>query len=364
MILILSSTQYFTFRLFYPMKKMIIKTLIILMLPSCNAQPVWKKHFDKAGKFQAAFKEEPSVYTEKNHGKDIDWHYIISEKQDKYNLSYLIRYADFPSDMITSDSSSLLQDFFLFTQFDLAKELGDHGLTHMSIKQINKYPGREFRWQDNILEKGYTIRVFLVNNRAYFLQVEYHLKNDFNNDIERFLDQFKLTDIKENPNPEKLAEKPERKFEVNFPGKTIIRDNPTFHKDLGNIYAITEAYEIPSMMKNLPQTENISYAVNYSKINREYIKYWSEKDKRDFVKKSIVDNVEGHTKGQMLLQRFVEKDNLWYFEGQGIILDGYGVLHSRSYIVDNYYYQVMVFSINGKHNNQKALDFLNSFRPK
>lgn len=37
-------------------------------------------------------------------------------------------------------------------------------------------------------------------------------------------------------------------------------------------------------------------------------------------------------------------------------------MHLRAYIVDDYYYQVVVMSKNGAQNNKEALDFLNSFK--
>jgi hypothetical protein len=338
---------------------------ILLFLVSCSAEPEWKTYTSDNGRFQIAFKDEPIVQSIASTFQSINitWTSTAVEKPDNYNLSYLVKYADFPSHLITSDSLSLLQEFFLLTQMDLASTIEDSSCDAITFKEIHKYPGREFRWIDYDKKLGYTRRTFLVKNRLYFLEVKYRLERDFNNDIEGFLDSFALIDIEINSNPEIIAEKPEKLFEANFPGKTSIRDNPIFHEFCGSLYAIMEAYEVPQEQIMLPSTQNILYGVSYAKFPKETLDTVSAQALREVVTKTFADRME-QSNGEFLEQKEITLDKHWGIEGQGTALNGMVVLHMRSYIVDDYYYQVMVMSKNGTQNNKEALDFLNSFKLK
>jgi hypothetical protein len=242
--------------------------------------------------------------------------------------------------------------------------LGETGLDNINLKEVQKYPGREFRWIDRANKLGYTRRTFLVKNRLYFLEVKYKLENDFNNDIEGFLDKFALVKTADNTTPEITAEKPVKKFEAKFPGKTKFRDNPTFHELFGNVYTMLEAYEAPKDQMDLPSTKNIMYGVNYAKLPTEKLKTVPTQKVRDYVTKAFTDNIEKQSNGKILLQREISLDGNWGIEGQGTMINGIAVMHVRAFIVNDYYYQIIVVSKNGTQNNKEALDFLNSFKLK
>lgn len=339
-------------------------TILFFTFCSCSDQSKWDSYVDDKGQYKIEFQGKPTIkiYQQQFPFANVTWTNAIIEKPDKNNLSYLVKYADFPENIITSDSLRILQDFFLFVQSDLAQSLGETGLDNINLKAIQKYPGREFRWKDNLNKLGYTRRMFLVRNRLYFLEVKYKLENDFNNDIEGFLDKFALLKTADNQNPEILAERPVKKFEARFPGPTTISDNPAFHELFGNVYGLLEAYEVPRDQRNLPTVKNILYGVSYARLPTDKIKGISEQRLREFVTTTFTDNIEKQPKGKILLQREISLAGNWGIEGQGIMLDGMAVMHLRAFIVDDYYYQVVVMSKNGTQNNQEALAFLNSFR--
>ena len=339
-------------------------TILLVTFISCSGQPKWDNYSDEKGDFKIEFKGKPSVKTEPQQFPfaTVDWTTTFVDKPDKNNLSYLVKYADFPAKIISSDSLRLLQEFFIFTQGDLAPTLGETGLDNINLKQVQKYPGREFRWIDRPNKLGYTRRTFLVNNRLYFLEVKYKIENDFNNDIEGFLDKFTLIKKTNNSNPEITAEKPIKKFEVNFPGKTKTKDNPTFHELFGNTYAMLEAYEVPKDQIDLPTTKNIMYGVNYVKLPADKLKTVSTEQVRTFVTKAFTDNIEKQSNGKILFQKEISLDGYWGIEGQGTMINGMAVMHLRSFIVNDYYYQIIVMCKNGTQNNKEALDFLNSFK--
>lgn len=349
---------------------MLIRNYFVIFLLvsflSCSAQPKWERYSDEKGQFEIEFQGKPTIKKEPQQFQfaNVTWTTTFIDKPDENNLSYLVKYADFPANIINSDSLRLLQEFFILTQGDLIPTLAETGLNNINLKQVKKYPGREFRWIDNPNKLGYTRRTFLVKNRLYFLEVKYKIENDFNKDIEGFLDKFSLIQTADNLNPEITAEKPDKKFEAHFPAKTMIRDNPIFLELFGNTYAMLEGYEVPNDQVDLPATKNIMFGVNYAKLPADKLKEVSTEQLRAFVTKAFTDNIQKQSNGKILFQKEISLDGNWGIEGQGTMVNGMAVMHLRSFIVNDYYYQVFVICKEGTQNNKEALDFLNSFKLK
>ncbi len=338
--------------------------IFLITIISCTTQPDWNTYTDEKGSFKIEFKGKPLTKTEEQYFQfgDITWTAAFIDKPDAYNLSYSIKYADFPPEVITSDSIRLLQEFFVFIQQDFFKKLGQESVSTIKIIKIQNYPGREFIWQDKKTKINYTRKMFLVKNRVYLLEVKYATENAFNRDIDGFCDKFYLLNAVDNPNPEIIAEKPLKKFEAMFPGETTTNDNPQFHEFLGNVHSIMEGYAVPQA--DSPANMNIMYAVNYAKIPDDKLKIITTEELKEFARKAIIDNILSHSQGKIIYQKEISLDGNWGTEGQGVILDGKVVIHTRSYIVQDYYYQVMVMSKIGTENNKEAIDFLNSFKLK
>ena len=341
-------------------------SILLVTFFSCSAQPKWESYSNDKGQFKIEFRGKPMVKEEPQQFQfaNVTWTTTFIDKPDKNNLNYLVKYADFPANIISSDSLRLLQEFFILTQGDLTPTLAATGLDNINLKQVQKYPGREFRWIDRPNKLGYTRRTFLVKNRLYFLEVKYKIENDFNNDIEGFLDKFTLLQTADNTNPEIMAEKPVKKFEAHFPGKTKTRDNPIFLELFGNTYGMLEGYEVSKDQVDLPITKNIMYGVNYVKLPADKLKEISPEQVRAFVTKAFTDNIKKQSNGKILFQKEISLDGNWGIEGQGTMVNGMAVMHLRSFIVTDYYYQVFVMCKNGTQNNKEALDFLNSFKLK
>ncbi len=336
----------------------------LVVVFSCSTQPEWIPYTNEKGSFKIGFKGKPLTKTEEQYFQfgDITWTSAYIEKPDASNLGYSIKYADFPPEVITSDSLRLLHEFFVFIQQDFFKNLGQESVSTIKIIQIQNYPGREFIWKDKKTKINYTRKIFLVKNRVYLLEVKYTPEHAFNKDIDGFCDKFSLINTIDNPNPEIIPEKPLKKFEATFPGETTTKDNQQFHEFFGNVYALLEGYEVPQA--DSPANMNIMFAVNYLKIPGDKLKNISIEELREFARKAIIDNILSHAQGKVIYQKKISLDGNWGTEGQGIILDGKVVIHTRSYIVQDYYYQVMVMSKIGTENNKEAVDFLNSFKLK
>lgn len=338
----------------------------LLIAVTCSGQSNWKSYTDEKGQFKIEFRGDPKVetVTEEFNPVNITWTVASTNKADGQNLSYLVKYADFPAEIITSDSMRLLLEFFVFVQKDLLSTLGDAGIENLNIKQIQKYPGREFRWIDRPNKLAYTRRTFLVKNRLYFLEVKYKNEKDFNADIEGFLDKFTLLKTADNPNPEIIGERPVKKFEITYPGKPTVKENFMYHALFGNQCTVTETYEIPQNQIDLPKTKNIAFAVNYVKFSADNMKNLTTAQLKEFITTNFISYADAHSNGKILLQKEISLNGNWGIEGQVPVFNGKVVMHTRTYLVGDNYYQLIVMSKKGKENNKEALNFLNSFKLK
>jgi len=359
---------YATGKYHYIYKTMKITNYLLLstlLFISCSGQNKWKPYTDEKGKLQIAFKDNPKVKTESQQFQfgAINWTIASIDTSQDDNLSYSIKYADFPTNIITSDSIQTLQQFFIFTQSDLIQSLGQESAENINIKQLQGYPGREFRWVDKSNNIGYTRRVFLVSNRVYFLEVKYKISNDHNNDIWGFLDKFSLLNTSNNLNSETALEKPEKKFEIDFPGITKITDNQTYTALWGNTYVILEAYETPKNEIDLTTTKNIMYGVNYAKLPADKLKTLTKQQIKDFVTAAFTDNIK-NSNGKIIFQKDVSVNGNWGIEAEGTLIDNSVVMHLKGFVIKDYYYQIIVLSKNGHQDNKEAEDFINSFKLK
>jgi len=331
---------------------------------SSSGQAEWKTYTDEKGLFKIDFRGTPTKRTESQKFTfgEVVWTIIETNKPGDDNLSYSVKYADFPSIAITSDSITQLESFFFANQTDLVTTLGEAGLSEIRTKQVQKYPGREFRWLDKSKNVGYTRRMFLVGNRLYYLEVKFKLEDNFNKNILGFLDKFTLLNTPENPNPEAITEKPEKKFDVSFPGKTKVTETSMVNPVFDNMLVLSEAYETPKDQIDSPTIPNLLYGVNYAKLPENKLKQLSPEQLKEFVTTAFTNNTIKHSNSKILLQKEITIDGHWAFEGQVTVANGMGVMHLRGFIVKDYYYQVIVISKNGMQNNKAALDFLNSFK--
>lgn len=107
------------------------------------------------------------------------------------NLAYAVAFMDYPADKITSDSTSIIKEFFDNAREGSLKAIQGKLLTE-SIINYKGYPGREQRVD---FKNGLAIikyRHYLIKNRLYTLQVITAIDNNFNLSINKFLDSFKL----------------------------------------------------------------------------------------------------------------------------------------------------------------------------
>ena len=86
----------------------------LLIAVSCSGQGNWKSYSDEKGQFKIEFRGDPKVETvsEQFNFANVTWTVASTSKADGQNLSYLVKYADFPAEIVTSDSMRPLAGVF------------------------------------------------------------------------------------------------------------------------------------------------------------------------------------------------------------------------------------------------------------
>ena len=128
---------------------------------------------------------------------DIEVYTLLCQPDTKNhpNFLYLINYYDYPEGVQDEDAQS--DEEFIKNLFD---ESVDQSLTSLDGKLLytsnitlqEKYDGRINRISYNDGDSMVKSKMFLVDNRFYFLQVYTTKNNSLNLEMDEFLDSFKV----------------------------------------------------------------------------------------------------------------------------------------------------------------------------
>lgn len=148
--------------------------------------------------YQIEFPKEPVANTQTINTKagPVDMHInlldLTQDGEDK-NMVYLSSFAEYDESLVHSNKVDQLDDFFKETVEGLVKGVNGKLLVQNKI-QLGEYQGREMKID---FQNGIAIiwvRVYLVENRVYMLQIISKTENDGNPSIKRFMDSFSLLD--------------------------------------------------------------------------------------------------------------------------------------------------------------------------
>ena len=156
----------------------------------------WFLMKNKEQGYQIEFPKEPtaSVQTVKTKAGPVDMHINmldLSKKDVDDNLIYLSSFAQYPDSLVHSDNKEELKGFFKETIEGLVGSIDGEILSRKEVK-IDSYDGREVKinFQDGMAI--IRIRVYLVENKVYMLQVITKTENDSNESISKFMNSFSL----------------------------------------------------------------------------------------------------------------------------------------------------------------------------
>ena len=331
--------------------------LLFLFSLSCKGQNLDKavsvKYSNSSNEFSIELPRTPLVKEEKESSilGLLKWNVAYLNKSNGSNFDYLIKYTDFQEKDITSDSLQYLNDFFLATQLDLGDKEIPFNIHTISIKG---YPGRMFHFIDSNANIAYTRYVYFVNSRLYFLEVKCNIKYDFGFEIEAFFNSFSLNGVRQNQHPEKVLIPQKKKFEIKFPCETTTTSTEN---------TFTPQFENLSVTKESCKTDYAVYCINYAELPREKLENLTEVELMQFITEAFTSNILVG-KGEIILKRQIDIGGHRGIEGIGRIMDGGAVVHLKSVIIDNFYYQYFVFFSKEDQYDRIAKEFMDSFKAK
>ena len=146
--------------------------------------------------YQIEFPKEPSVSVQTVNTKagPVDMHINmldLSKKDEDSNLIYLSSFAQYPDSLVHSDKKEQLVSFLKETVDGLVGSIDGEILSQKDVK-IDSYQGKEVKinFQDGMAL--IRIRVYIVQNKVYMLQVITKTENDSNESISKFMNSFSL----------------------------------------------------------------------------------------------------------------------------------------------------------------------------
>lgn len=334
--------------------------ILFLLLFSCSEdKPSAFK--DIKGGFQINFSGEPIESSDDQlfpFGR-VQWTIFTSEAGDDQNLSYSVSYTDLPKQIIHSDSLRLLTQLFALTQLNNVSKYGESALDNTIFRTINDYPGREFIWNDEAKGNSFTQRLFLVKNRLYKLEVTYKTTEKHNKSTLKFFDSFKLLNNEINPHPEPTAEKATKNFTIQFPGKTISKEQEL----MGVFGPQTFVIELHEPQNSAPdQFHNVAYLASYGVFNTDSIKKLSVQARKDLIVNIFRTNPLVAADNNIIWEKESTFNGSWCYEGSAGILSGRATATFRMFFKNNIMYQLSVMSENGYENNARTRQFFDSFK--
>lgn len=177
-------------------KRFFLSGLAMLILLCSFAPPAWIQFQNKTGRFKATFPGKPEVSaqdvnTEIGPLKMNMFMFTGTDEKDE-NKIYGIAYADYPAKLINSGMpASTLDTFFANAIEGSARNMNGEVIEEEKIA-LKTFPGRQVKIRFSDGEAIMKLRIFLVKNRAYFLEVGYETKNDGNPTINKFFSSFAL----------------------------------------------------------------------------------------------------------------------------------------------------------------------------
>jgi hypothetical protein len=178
--------------------KLGIVTIGIFSLVSFTFSDTWFQLTSIAYKYKIEFPEKPEetpnvLETKIGKLKMNMFVYDASKSKTDENLVYLVNFTEYPDSLINSDMKDKMPAFFRNSIDGAVTNV--HGKL-LSEKDIEKrgFPGREIRvdFKDGLAV--IKMRIYLVKNKMYLIEVITETKKDFNKSIDRFMDSFDLLD--------------------------------------------------------------------------------------------------------------------------------------------------------------------------
>ena len=181
----------------YIIKNTIIFSFLILFLNGFNIKDNWFLYQSKSFGFIIEFPKKPKLFSEETQTDigTLKLNYItydsssINSKDE--NLTYMVNYIKYPIGKVNSNNIQQLSSIHR-NSIDTAVLNTNGKLMSEKIVMITGYKGRDIKVllpKNNVLM---SMRLVLVKNKMYMIQVFSKKNKEFNKSISRFINSFDL----------------------------------------------------------------------------------------------------------------------------------------------------------------------------
>jgi hypothetical protein len=169
---------------------------VCLLVVLCSFAAEWITVENKPGKFKVLFPRTPqeSEDTVKTAIGTLTMKMFMYEV-DKYkddNAMYGVIYSDYPDSLVSSDFKDEILDNFFNKAIEGAAANIKGDILSKKVISIKGYPGRQARVSFADGKGIMNLRMYLVKNRSYFLEVGYEKEKEGNPAIDKFFNSFTL----------------------------------------------------------------------------------------------------------------------------------------------------------------------------
>jgi hypothetical protein len=178
------------------MKNIVGALGVCLIVVFCSFATEWVSVENRPGKFKALFPRTPEE-TEQNVETAIGplkmkiFMYEVGKYKDD-NAAYGLTYIDYPDSLVSSDfKDEILDNFFEKGLEGFARNIKGT-LISKKVISMKGYPGRQARVSFANGQGIMNLKMYLVKNRSYFLEVGYEKEKEGNPAIDKFFNSFEL----------------------------------------------------------------------------------------------------------------------------------------------------------------------------
>lgn len=160
--------------------------VFLVALIGCQ-QTTWEKFSSSEGAFSALMPGTPTqqVRTAKTSSGLVDAYMFLVERRD---VAYVVAYSDYPNPMIQAGTPKLILD----GARDGAVANVQGKLVRESVISLDGHQGRELQIESPGGKVTVTARLFLVDRRLYQVMVLMHNDKASSEDVNKFLDSFRI----------------------------------------------------------------------------------------------------------------------------------------------------------------------------
>lgn len=333
---------------------------IIFFSNSAFSKEEWKKYEYSNSKFKIEFPQSPEYTIDTNSIDSVrtfythNWSLSITDSTHP-NFSYIITASEFPKDYIHSDSSETFIDEILTSTQSEFLDNPNLELNNSSLIEYNGYPGKEYKWTNNEDNYYITMRVYLIQNRLYFLSVFKNYGEQHNLLASNFFDSFEVIDIPKG-SYSLPKDNDEASYEVNF------TDTPKFESKImeseyGNLVLKT------FMLEKVLDGDTLIFFASETNYKKDIIDKNNIVELHQLYKNSVDKSLKAVSGILISLNDTYYNYNLGK-EYKGYMLGGARLMTARIYYINQHYYTVFVITKTFDDSKKHVKNFLDSFKLK